>query len=306
MDRASFPQRIAVELTNKCNLACTFCHRVEIDMKLGNMSTDLYKKIIDEMSERTPVAMVPFFRGESLLHPKFIDFIRYAKEKGIAPIQMTSNGFLLDEKMSYEIIESGIDFISFSMDTLDEEKYNTSRVHGDLKRSMNNVIRFTEICEEYKKKGEKVPEIQVSSVDTDDYRDGQEEFISFWREHADFVRIYEEHDIDGRFRNREHIKEADTIIKRLPCRRLYTDMVINWDGSISLCCYDWAETHNLGNVQNDSIMKIWNADEMQKLRKMHENNCITSDYLCYQCEYWKADYLDEKVLGKKIEGKHGL
>ena len=43
-----FPERITVELTNRCNLECTFCPRHLVEMKLGNMEMSLFKKIVDQ------------------------------------------------------------------------------------------------------------------------------------------------------------------------------------------------------------------------------------------------------------------
>ncbi len=306
MSKLLFPKRVTIELTNRCNLACVFCHRTEVDMSLGNMSEVLYKKIIDEMAEHTPVAMVPFFRGESLLHPQFGQFMKYAKSKGIGPIQMTTNAFLLDEEKSRDVIESGIDFISFSLDTLDEEMYNSARINGNLRKSMDNVIRFTKLCEEYSRKGMSTPEVQISTVDTDDYRNGQEEFVDFWKKYSDYVRVYEEHDLYGRFRNRQISSVADSIKERRPCRKIYTDLVINWDGTISLCCYDWTEKNDLGDLNKDSIEAVWNSMIFQNLRRMHEEDAVTPDYLCFRCEYWKADYMDSGILGKKVIGERKI
>lgn len=302
MKEEMFPKRVTIELTNRCNVSCTFCHRCEFKMKIGDMSVELYKKIIDEMAEHIPVAMVPFFRGESLLHPKFIEFVKYAKEKGIGPIQYTSNGLALTKELAKKIIEAEVDFVSFSLDTLDVDLYKQSRLAGNLHKSMDNVIFFAELCNKYKENGKKVPEIQVSSVDIDLYREGQRDFIDFWRKYVDIVRIYEEHDNNGRFRNKEASQKLEYIIERKPCKKIYTDMVICWDGSISLCCYDWNELHDFGNLKKDSIVEIWNGNAYKKLREMHENNAITDDFICKECEFWKADYLDEHILGKIYRG----
>lgn len=298
MNTLEFPSRVTIELTNRCNVSCTFCHRNDFKMTLGNMSFELYKRIIDEMAKHKPIAMVPFFRGESLLHPQFFEFISYAKERGIGPIQFTSNGLLCEEAVAHKIIETGIDFVSFSLDTLDENAYMASRRYGNLQKSMDNVKRFCDICKEYRKQGIKTPTVQVSTVDIAAYKDQQELFIEYWKKYADIVRVYEEHDNNGRFRNEEVSKRLQKVGKRKPCRKLYTDMVIYWDGSISLCCYDWNETHNFGNVNSMTLEEIWNSREMYMLREMHERDCLTSDYICKECEHWKADYIDQKFLGK--------
>ena len=47
MNRLDFPNRVTIELTNRCNVSCTFCHRQVVQMELGDMSYELYNKIID-------------------------------------------------------------------------------------------------------------------------------------------------------------------------------------------------------------------------------------------------------------------
>lgn len=113
MKKLEFPDRITVELTNRCNVSCTFCPRQSVDMKIGYMSMELYKKIVDEAAKHLPVKLVVFFRGESLLHPQFIECVEYAKKRGIGPIQYATNAFEMTKDMADKLLETGIDFISF-------------------------------------------------------------------------------------------------------------------------------------------------------------------------------------------------
>ena len=61
MEKLQFPNRITVELTNQCNVSCTFCPRQLMNMKIGNMDRKLYFKIIDEAAEHLPIKLVLFF-----------------------------------------------------------------------------------------------------------------------------------------------------------------------------------------------------------------------------------------------------
>lgn len=300
--KLEFPDRVTIELTNRCNVSCTFCHRQEIDMELGDMPMDLYKKIIDEMAEHLPIKLVPFFRGESLLHPNFIECIQYAKDRGIGPLQMASNALILNEEMAEKIIEAGLDFISFSLDTIDETIYRQTRIKGNLNISMRNVKNFALKCKEYKKKGKKVPSIQVSSVDMKEYRDRKEEFIAYWKKYADFVRVYYEHDERGKFVNSEVHRSLLEIGERRPCKKVYTDIIIYWNGKIALCNYDWDERKQIGDLYTQSIEEIWSSKEYEDIRKMHESNLYEDWILCKECEHWRAGYID-KGLGETYSGE---
>ena len=40
--KLDFPNRITVELTNDCNVSCTFCNRVKIPMEIGYIKEELF------------------------------------------------------------------------------------------------------------------------------------------------------------------------------------------------------------------------------------------------------------------------
>lgn len=301
MNNLEFPDRITIELTNQCNVSCSFCPRQEVAMQIGYMDMGLYKKIIDEAAEHLPVKLVLFFRGESLLHPQFTDCLKYAKEKGIGPVQFASNGLALNETMADQMLEAGIDFISFSLDTLDSSIYKLSRQHGDLHTSMENVIRLGAKCKERRDKGLPAPTLQVSTIELDEYKKGQKEFIEFWQQHVDIVRVYYEHDENGKFRDSEVLLKLPAITERQPCRKLFTDLLIYWNGELALCNYDWKGGIHL-NINNISIYDAWHSEQYNRLREMHNKNMIEPGLICKDCEHWRIDYVENGFLGKKYRG----
>lgn len=295
----AFPERLTLELTNRCNLECTFCPRHLVNMNLGNMEWELFQKIVDEAAEHLPMIMVLFFRGESLTHPDLCKMIRYAKEKGIGPIQLASNGFLLSEEMGEKIIDSGLDFISFSLDTIDADVYKQTRIHSDLNVAMNNVVNFVKKCDRVKAEGKHVPEIQVSSVDVADYKASQQKFIDFWRQYADKVRIYMEHSADGNLGSIASIHDEKET--RRPCAKVYNDMIIYWDGTVALCNHDWENKLNIGNVKASTIESVWHSENYKKIRTMHEKGEFCDEIVCKHCDHWRMYYSPEGFVGKAFD-----
>ncbi len=299
MKKLDFPNRITVELTNQCNVSCTFCPRQSVDMKIGFMSMELYKKIIDEASDHLPVKLVIFFRGESLLHPEFIECVKYAKDKGIGPIQYATNAFELTNDMADKLLETGIDFISFSLDTLDPEIYRKSRLCGNLDISRDNVIYLSKKCDEKRKKGLQVPTLQVSTVEIEEYMPEQGKFIEFWKKYVDIVRVYYEHDDNGKFRNVEVQRLLEEEVpERKPCRKLFTDLLVYWDGQLALCNYDWRGGLQGLNLNKMTIEEAWNSKLYEQLREAHNNGEIADDIMCQNCQHWRIDYMQNGYLGK--------
>ena len=295
----SFPERITLELTNKCNLSCTFCPRRLMDQHQGFLEIDLAKRLLDQMAENLPVALVPFFRGESLLHPDWVEILFYAKQRGIGPIQFTTNATLMDRRAAEAILDLELDFISFSMDTIDPALYHHTRRGANYQQVLGNILSLLELRE---RRGLGMPEIQISAVETPSYRPGTDAFIAFWKPKVDRVRIYVEHSQDG---HPGSIAESlPSFERRLPCRKVFTDMVIYWDGEVALCNHDWTRdlAHKMGSVKDAAIKSVWQSDRYQAVRLAHNTGEVASESPCNFCDHWKMYYLPEGCLGEVYAG----
>lgn len=302
MEKLNFPNRVTVELTNDCNVSCVFCNRQKISMDIGYIEDKLFYKIIDEMARHLPVKLVPFFRGEPLMHPQLIPFLQYAKQKGVGPIQMASNALLLDDQMQDRLIEAGIDYLSFSLDTVDPKVYERSRMFGNLEISSNHVKSMGLKCKERKKKGLSAPTIQVSTINIEEYLPKQKEFIEEWLPYVDVVRVYEQHDEKGRLVDPQIRKSLDIFEERKPCRKVFTDMIIYWDGRMALCNYDWNEQRKIGNANTMTLQEAWDSEEYENVRKMHLCNQFDRG-ICADCHHWKIDYTENGFIGTSYYAK---
>lgn len=295
MPPTPFPKRITLEVSSRCNLACRFCSRHQSRMELGDMDFALFRRVVDAAADHLPVCLVVFFRGEPLLHPQLEEMIAYAKGRGLGPIQMASNGLLLDARRAEALLDSGLDFISFSLDTNDEELYRRVRVNGELARARENILRFIDLARRVKSP----VEIQVSAVDHDDYRPGQADFIEFWRQKADKVRIYLEHGSDGRFGRLKNHEELGQMERR-PCRKVFEEMVVYWDGKTALCNHDWQNDSPPGDLSVQTVAEVWNSPAYAAVRRAHE----TGDFdglACQWCDHWRMYYAEGGLMGELYE-----
>lgn len=86
--------KVFLEITNICNLDCSFCHKTLRAKRL--MSEEEFNLLTDKLRGK---AKFLFFHlmGEPTLHPLVPKFIHVAREKGFLPI-ITTNGSLLAER----------------------------------------------------------------------------------------------------------------------------------------------------------------------------------------------------------------
>ncbi|MBD3272513.1 MAG: radical SAM protein [Elusimicrobia bacterium] len=283
-----FPERVIVELTNRCNYSCVMCPRRFMKDRLGIMAMPLFKKIIDEAGRYPGTIITPFFRGESLLHPQIIPCLKYIASKKNLSILLATNGALMTASLADRLLDTKIDFISFSVDAVDPETYRRIR-NGSYEKVKQNIIHF---IKKKKKRRLSRPVIQVSAVDTADSHAGLDSFVSFWLKHADRVRIYPEHTQDGRFGS---LGYRDT--RRKPCFKPLSEIAIYWNGEMGLCNHDWNHPLNIGNVRNISVAEAWHGTAYHQVRTAHLNNTFTNTMPCHGCDHWKMYYQHRKIVG---------
>jgi MoaA/NifB/PqqE/SkfB family radical SAM enzyme len=295
IDAGTFPVRVTLELTNICNLSCTFCPRKLMERSRGYMNVALAKRLIDEMSEHDCHALVPFFRGESLLHPEWEKILRHARQRLSGELQFTSNAALLTTEAADRLLALGIDFISFSLDTLDPALYNASRRGGDLEKAMRNVRHFIARRDQLNAP----TRVQISSVQTKAHRPGMDRFIDYWTDRADRVRVYTEHSSDG---NPGSIgEELPNFEERKPCRKPFTDIAVYWNGTVAACNHDWTRLIDgspLGDASKSDIHDIWTSTAYQRLRGKHLDGNLEDCSPCTHCDHWKMYYMEEGFLGR--------
>jgi radical SAM protein with 4Fe4S-binding SPASM domain len=283
------PVRLWVEATSVCNLRCVMCPNKDLKREeKGFLEFDLFQKIIDEA--RFFVFDVNLIhRGEGLLHPDFPRLVKYAHEAGITT-KFHTNATLLDREKSLELIEGGLDQISFSFDGYDKRTYESIRVNADFEKTIANIIGFLKAKRELKSK---TPYAVLEIINFPDLhkpvdsRSKQVFLKNFQGLPLNRFEIKEMHNWAG------EIGQTRTKRKYSPCTFLWQALVIFWDGSVLPCTQDFHGYYDLGNVKEESLAQIWNSDKMIRLRQKVLKNDIADLETCAQCDrLWR-----EQILG---------
>src|SRR5262249_27438078 len=87
-----------IEISNFCNLECTYCpHPTQIREK-GNMSAETFQKTLDLLERCGQKTAFLHNFGEPLLHPDLISFVQKCTTRGIAASFYT-NGVLVTDQI---------------------------------------------------------------------------------------------------------------------------------------------------------------------------------------------------------------
>ena len=86
--------KIYLEITNACNLDCSFCHKTARAKKL--MRQEEFDLLLGKLTGKAKYLYFHLM-GEPTLHPLLPQFIKIARDNGFFPM-VTTNGSLLREK----------------------------------------------------------------------------------------------------------------------------------------------------------------------------------------------------------------
>lgn len=113
--RVSYPRPVRdvhqIELTTKCNLRCHYCaHHPQLPRAQEHMTEETFAaalRLVKHLVDRGTQAELSLTGiGESLLHPRFLEFVGRARAVigPERPLVITTNGILFDEFLARELV----------------------------------------------------------------------------------------------------------------------------------------------------------------------------------------------------------
>lgn len=112
------------------------------------------------------------------------------------------------------------------------------------------------------------------------------EFCDFWRKKADLVLISQATDWAGQVPLVELGATYTTNLPRLPCNHLWEELVVLYDGRVTVCCASYDGQILVGNVTRQSVGEIWVSPEYQRLRNLHRQGRASEIPHCTTCKYY--------------------
>lgn len=267
--------KVYIEITNICNMRCSFCHGHNRDAR--QMSKEEFLLILDKLSDKTKYIYYHLM-GEPLTHPLLPEFINLAKERDYKSI-ITTNGTLLNKRKD-ELLSAGIHKINISLHSFEgtaDEKHT----------------RY--ICElaEFAKSAAEHGIITVFRLWNNGFDGGKNEIVfnllkenihGEWAENTRGIRIRNKIHLEWGERFEWPDSKAEIKGEKFSCYGLRDQFGILSDGTVVPCCLDSDGLINLGNIFSDDIEAILDSD--RALNLINGFRCgIASEDLCKRCGY---------------------
>ena len=249
------------------------------------MSLELFKKIIREIDSFGVSNLMFVKQGEPLLHPQVFEFfsiLRGAENR--QNVLWVSNGTTLTSENIDALIDYEIDELNLSIDSLQPDTY--FQIKGF---SLDKVLGGIERLQERKRiKNKDRPRLSVNMVVRKDNVQELKTVREFFKKRGiqHTIQKYNETFTDLDLGTKKWTLKKETMPSRYPCAHVFTNFVINYDGSVSLCCADWKSDYVVGDVNKNNIKSIWHGEKFRHIRNCHRTGQYEKISICRDCCAW--------------------
>jgi radical SAM protein with 4Fe4S-binding SPASM domain len=279
--------KVNIEITNLCNLQCTFCPEVERPKKW--MSPELFRSVLTEVAPLTR-SVALHLMGEPLLHPQLDQIVGICIEQKV-PLFLVSNGVLLKEKHEAFLYHPIFRQISFSLHSF-RDNYGDKDPTDYLERIFNFSERAIE----------RNPRLFINyrlwnSDPSQKLSDRNGDFLERIeaRFGAKLPRSWSfGEDKKARIGNRlsVHFDEAfvwpslkaEDLSERGTCQALSSHFGVLVDGTVVPCCLDKEGNIPLGKIGETPLNQILTSEKATALLQGFRKGVLV-DPLCRKCQY---------------------
>ncbi|WP_461208462.1 radical SAM/SPASM domain-containing protein [Desulfocurvus sp. DL9XJH121] len=258
-----------IESTNVCNLKCLHCIQRKKTRRPTEIELDIVEKILDDVMFYKPFTTFQG-QGEPMMDQRLPQLYRMCTERGI-PSMLVTNGTLMTEERAVSLLESGLQFVVWSIPGGTQEVYEKIQVGAKYPVLLENLVRFLRIQREM---GKEHVRVRTLYVDTGHEKDRARYQELFNRLPIDKVTVqkYFNYYGDDEWSHMsgqgtlDNTKEPGLSLVR-NCKKPWSFCTVRSEGNISACITDYDAKCVVGDLHDQRIFDIWNGERYQAMRK---------------------------------------
>jgi len=268
--------QLQIEVTNRCNAACVFCSYPRMERSKGMQSLALTRKILDEAATIPLIDHITFTGlGETLLDKHLEDRVAYAR--AVLPravIDVFTNGSPLTPQRFDQLRDAGLTTLYVSLNAVRASQRHAIMQVDDFDR----VVEVTKYAIAHGQGHCQVVVKGVASKDLLENEDGEtfRQTWGGWTQDGGHAFLHLEGNWAGKlFPMRVQPTQA--------CLRALTQIMVLWDGRVSLCCFDGEGEEILGDLNTQTLRDIYNGGRALEIRRAHAEGHRAHIPLCANC-----------------------
>lgn len=267
--------RVYVEITNICNMDCSFCHGHNRTPR--QMTEAEYAHVLEQLSGKTQY-IYHHLMGEPLVHPLLPRFIQMARQAGFHPM-ITTNGTLLDSR-GEALLDKGLHKVNISLHSFEGDQPDSHR---------NYIYKVADFAEKANQAGTLIS-LRLWNYGCDDGKNQttlallREKLSGQWVENTRGYRIRDGLFLEWGNRFVWPDLNATDYGEHVSCYGLRDHFGILCDGTVVPCCLDSNGSIPLGNVFQEELSDILSTPRAQAIANGFR--CRTAvEELCRRCGY---------------------
>ena len=270
------PVEYIVETTAKCNLYCPMCPRETHKQPKEDMADDIFNRLVQE-SGRSAEHMMLIGLGEPFMDPKIFERIEYCERHKISTL-LSTNGTFLDQRTSARLLGSPLAHITLSFDGATRESFEYYRKGARFEKVRDNFVRFARMKHERRSK----MQVVVQMVRMERNAGEVEEFARFWSNVPGVDQVRIKADETNLMRPEAGHAASDWAY---PCHYLWRGpMYVKHSGDVYPCCQSYMlDGKPVGRIGEQPLERMWNSDEMQRMRRLHAAGRAGEIDICSRC-----------------------
>ena len=296
-----------LELAGGCNYSCQMCPQSadvggrEKDFKKP-LKFEVFTKIVDDAMNHGVEVVTLHGGGEPTLHKKFIDCIKYVKDKGLICKTFT-NGKRIHRELADQIAESEIDLVRFSVIGYNSQSYKTWMREDAFEEVRDNAKYLVDVCKETN------TEIHSNHLITNsEYVDFEvEQYIKNWVEYTGTQsEIWMMHNWSGTYdgpygRRKDERRTCGRPFH--PTLQVRAGGIGKHSGAVVACCMVLGRDAEatLGHLDTNTIDEVVNGKLYTELRKAHEEERFDDISYCKDCD--QLYHVPESLVWTNIKGR---
>jgi len=284
-------KKFYIEITNVCNLACSFCPQTKRQPEFMKLET--FSKVLEQIKPHTDYIYF-HVKGEPLLHPQIDEFLDLSYEKDFK-VNITTNGTLINKVKDKLLTKPALRQVNFSLHSFDGNERGANK-----EKYINDIISFA-------KKDTDNTNILVSlrlwNLDKDNVANLEKQ------KNRDMLQVIEEefnlsYKIEEKIDPSRGIKISDRVYLNQDfefewpdlrrdedkgngfCYCLRNQVAILVDGTVVPCCLDGEGVINLGNIHKTNFTEIIDGERAVSIVNGFSKREIVEE-LCRKCGYRK-------------------
>ena len=267
--------RVYVEITNICNMRCSFCHGHSRQPR--TMTRQEFAHILEQLQGKTQYVYYHLM-GEPLLHPQLPEFLDMAAQAGFRSV-ITTNGTLL-HKLGQKLLTADLHKISISLHSFEESDPAQHRAYlqqtaefADLAAKNGTIVSFR-----LWNRGHDGGSNQTAEGVLRTALPGE------WAKNSRGYRIRDRIFLEWGDRFSWPDKNAAIQGERVYCHGMQDHFGILCDGTVVPCCLDGDGVIALGNVFSQDLTEILASPRASAIAEGFRCRKPTED-LCRRCGY---------------------